>query len=99
MTLAKTHPGNRVKVRIRAGSFEHDGWLLGKPGPNPWHGKLFKPKEADKTFTLQPSDNDASKVVVVSEIGYQWEVDVDRVDAILADSEPVPTVTGWAFND
>ena len=86
------------KIRIRAGSFEHDGWLLGSPGPNPWDGKLFRPKEAEKTFTLQPSDNDASKVVVVSEIGHQWEVDVDRVDAILAESDPVKTVNGWAFS-
>lgn len=97
MTLKKTHPYNREKVRIRAGSFEHAGYLLGSPAPNPWEGKLYRPAESDKTFTVQPSDNNPKKAVICNEIGYQMEVDLDRVDAILAECEQVPTITGWAM--
>ncbi len=95
MTLKKTFPGNREKVRIRAGSFEHAGYLLGSPAPNPWEGKLYRPKDSDKTVTFQPSDNNPAKAVLCNEIGYQWEVDIDRVDQIIAESEPVKTVSGW----
>lgn len=95
--MAKTFPPNREKVRIRAGSFEHDGWLLGTEGPNPWEGKRFKHPEGEKSFTLQPSEVSAEKVVIRSDIGLDYEVNLDRVDAILAESIPVKTCTGWAL--
>lgn len=95
--MAKTFPHNREKVRIRAGSFEHDGWLLGTEGPNPWQGKIYRHPESDKSFTMQPSETSAEKVVIRSEIGYDLEIDLDRVDAIIAESIPVQTCTGWAL--